>query len=251
MKFDLNNMSAQKLKDIGKDELPELASEVRQFLIDSISQTGGHIGANLGTVELSIALHYMFSSPDDAFVFDTGHIGYTHKIITGRAKMFGSLNTYGGMSRFVSRDESEHDFVEASHAGTSISLALGRALSLRNQELPNWSVAFIGDGSMAEGLALEALNHASVEPGIRMLIVLNDNGYAISPGFGAIHEYLKGRTTESSDNELLFTSLGYKVIGPVDGHSIEDLLAAISEAKESEKVCIIHAKTEKGKGKEA
>jgi len=231
-----------------RSALKPLADEIRQFLISSISETGGHIGANLGTVELSIALHYAFSSPDDAFVFDTGHTGYTHKILTGRIDKFKSLNTYGGMNRFVSRLESDHDFIEASHAGTSISIALGRALSLRNSGQPHWSVAFIGDGALSEGLALEALNHASVEKNIRLMIVINDNGYAISPGFGAIHQYLQSRELGTKQPETLFTSLGYKVIGPVDGHSIDQLLDAFEEAKASPQICVVHAKTEKGRG---
>ena len=121
----LNDINLNKLKEMNKNELIELSDEVRQFLIDSTSKTGGHIGANLGTVELSIALHYLFDSPNDVMVWDTGHTGYTHKILTGRLDKFKTLNTYGGMNRFVSRSESEHDFIEASHAGTSISVALG------------------------------------------------------------------------------------------------------------------------------
>ncbi|MHB1091323.1 1-deoxy-D-xylulose-5-phosphate synthase [Thiobacillus sp.] len=246
--MDVKTMTLGEFKDAPRSALKPLADEIRQFLISAISETGGHIGANLGTIELSIALHYAFTSPDDTFIFDTGHTGYTHKILTGRIDKFKTLNTYGGMNRFVSRFESEHDFIEASHAGTSISVALGRALSMRNNGLPHWSVAFIGDGALSEGLALEALNHASVEKDIRLMIVINDNGYAISPGFGAIHEYLQSRDLGTDQPDTLFTALGYKVIGPVDGHSIDDLLAAFEEAKASPQVCIVHARTEKGRG---
>ena len=214
----LKNIDIEKLKSMNTDEIKAAANNIREFLIDSNSKTGGHIGANLGTVELSLALHYVFNSPNDAIVWDTGHIGYTHKILTGRAKKFSTLNTYGGMNRFISRSESEHDFIEASHAGTSISVALGRAISLRNSGKDHWSIAVIGDGALAEGIALEALNHASVEKNIRLMIVLNDNGYAISPGFGAIHEYLQSRPIEGDHPDTLFTSLGYKAIGPIDGH---------------------------------
>ena len=154
------------------------------------------------------------------------------------------------MSRFVSRDESEHDFVEASHAGTSISLALGRAISMRNRGLPHWSVAFIGDGALAEGSALEALNHASVEENIRLLIVLNDNGYAISPGFGAIHDYLQDRHIGDVNPDTLFESLGYEVVGPIDGHSTSQILESLDQIKQSN-VCLLHAKTEKGRGLES
>jgi len=244
----LNAINLNKLKEMNKNELIELSDEVRQFLIDSTSKTGGHIGANLGTVELSIALHYLFDSPNDVMVWDTGHTGYTHKILTGRLDKFKTLNTYGGMNRFVSRSESEHDFIEASHAGTSISVALGRALSLRNKGKKEWSIAIIGDGALAEGIALEALNHASVEKNVNLMIVLNDNGYAISPGFGALHEYLQKRTIDTEKSDTLFTSLGYKVVGPVNGHSIDSLLQAFNEVKESKQVCIVHVKTEKGHG---
>jgi 1-deoxy-D-xylulose-5-phosphate synthase len=248
MAFDLNTFTLDQLRTSTRIELVSIAENIRRFLIESVSETGGHIGANLGTIELSIALHYAFSSPDDAFIFDTGHSGYTHKILTGRLDRFKTLNSYGGMSRFVSRNESEHDFVEASHAGTSISLALGRALSLRNQRHPHWTVAFIGDGALAEGLALEALNHASVEKDVRLLIVVNDNGYAISPGFGAIHNHLQARPLGTQGPDPLFSALGYKTLGPVDGHSIDALLDAIDEAKASSQVCVLHAKTEKGRG---
>ena len=250
LKIDLESLTPEQFRALNREDLPDFADQVRNFLISTISKTGGHIGANLGTIELSTCLHHCFNSPDDAFIFDTGHIGYTHKIITGRASSFDSLNTYGGMSRFVSRDESEHDFVEASHAGTSISLALGRAISMRNRGLPHWSVAFIGDGALAEGSALEALNHASVEENIRLLIVLNDNGYAISPGFGAIHDYLQDRSIGDVNSDTLFKSLGYEVVGPIDGHSTSQILESLDQIKQSSNVCLLHAKTEKGRGLE-
>lgn len=248
MHLNLQTLTLEEFRAAPRSSLAELSLDIRKFLIDSNAQTGGHIGANLGTVELSLALHYAFSSPDDAIIFDTGHSGYTHKILTGRLQRFKSLNSYGGMSRFLSREESVHDFVEASHAGTSISLALGRALSLRNQGIPYWSVALIGDGALAEGIALEALNHASVEKDVHLLIIINDNGYAISPGSGAIHEHLQSRSFEKPGQDPLFSALGYKTIGPVDGHSIDALLDAIDEAKSSSQLCVIHAKTEKGRG---
>jgi 1-deoxy-D-xylulose-5-phosphate synthase len=244
----LKNIDIEKLKSMNTDEIKAAANNIREFLIDSNSKTGGHIGANLGTVELSLALHYVFNSPNDAIVWDTGHTGYTHKILTGRAKNFSTLNTYGGMNRFISSSESEHDFIEASHAGTSISVALGRAISLRNSGKDHWSIAVIGDGALAEGVALEALNHASVEKNIRLMIVLNDNGYAISPGFGAIHEYLQSRPIEGDHPDTLFTSLGYKAIGPIDGHSITSLVSVFNKVTESDKVCLVHIKTEKGHG---
>jgi 1-deoxy-D-xylulose-5-phosphate synthase len=248
MNLDLGTMQLSEFKKLPPLSLKGLAAKIRKFLISTTSKTGGHIGANLGTVELSIAMHYVFSSPEDIFIFDTGHTGYTHKILTGRYKNFKTLNTYGGMNRFITNTESAHDFIEASHAGTSISVALGRALAMRNANKDCWTIAFIGDGALSEGLALEALNHASVEKNIRLIIVINDNGYAISPGFGAIHKYLQSRQIGTTQAETLFTSLGYKVIGPVDGHSVDDLLIAFEEAKNSRQICVVHAKTEKGKG---
>lgn len=246
--MNLNSMTLKDFKSLPRTSLRLVAERIREFLIKSISETGGHIGANLGTVELSIAMHYLFSSPDDAFIFDTGHSGYTHKILTGRLEKFSTLNTYGGMSRFITRDESEHDYIEASHAGTSISVAMGRAIAMRNRKEKNWTIAMIGDGALSEGLALEALNHASVERDLRLIIVINDNGYAISPGFGAIHNYLQSRKLGSNSPDVLFESLGYKVIGPIDGHDIDQLLDSFEKARDSDRVCIIHAKTEKGRG---
>lgn len=242
----INQISLTTLKACNLDELSDISATIRNFLINSISKTGGHIGANLGTVELSVALHYVFDSPDDAIIWDTGHQGYTHKILTGRTKKFCTLNTYGGMSRFITREESEHDIMSASHAGTSISVALGRALALRNSQAPHWSIAVIGDGALSEGLALEALTHASVEQDIRMIIVLNDNGYAISPGFGAIHECLNRAGNDTA--ESFFTTLGYNYIGSINGHIPVDIVNGLLHAKESKKVTVLHLKTEKGKG---
>ena len=148
----------------------------------------------------------MFDSPSDAFYFDTGHIGYTHKIITGRADLFSSLNTFGGMNRFITPEESEHDLVEVSHAGTAPSLALGTAISKSFRSDASFTVAVIGDGSLAEGVALEALNHASVEA-VNLLIVVNDNGFAISPGFGAIHADLNAAYNNSKPSKFSVTWL--------------------------------------------
>lgn len=236
------------LKSASPDELRDLADRVRAFLIDSTSKTGGHIGANLGTVELSIALHKVFDSPRDKIIWDTGHQGYTHKILTGRAGEFSSLDTYGGMNRFVSRTESEHDVIEASHAGTSISIALGIALSNRLARNGHYTIGVIGDGSLAEGLALEGLNHAAVEHGAGLILVLNDNGYAISPGFGAFHEYLETLTPGQTEPELLFSSLGLDYLGPFDGHDLDQVVDALRRARESNRVPLVHLKTRKGHG---
>ncbi len=231
------------LKDKSDDELNAFADEVRRFLIESVAETGGHIGANLGTVELSIALHSVFQTPADTIVWDTGHQGYTHKIITGRAQSFATLNTYGGMNRFVSRSESEHDPIEASHAGTAVSVGLGLALARARAGDEHWTIAVVGDGALAEGMTLEALNHAAVEK-TKLMVVINDNGYAISPGFGALHEALQSPARASG----LFTALGFEYTGPLDGHDISSMRAAILRARDAEKVPVLHVRTVKGFG---
>ncbi len=244
----LESLTPAKVKALPQDELPSLADAIRGFLLDNISQTGGHIGANLGTVELTIALHYVFDSPTDAILWDTGHQGYAHKIITGRAAMFPSLNTYGGMNRFVSCHESEHDVMEASHAGTSLSMALGMALARRMHGHPGWTIPIIGDGALCEGLALEALNHIAVEPDIKTALVVHDNGYAISPGFGALHNYLQSRPLGTTTPDTLFTALDYKALGPVDGHDVHALIDAFNRVRQEEQTMLVHVKTKKGYG---
>jgi 1-deoxy-D-xylulose-5-phosphate synthase len=246
--MNVDQLTPQRVKQLSISQLKAFADEIRLFLINNISATGGHIGANLGTVDVTIALHYVFNSPIDKLIWDTGHQGYTHKIITGRASMFPTLNCYGGMNRFISRAESEHDIIEASHAGTSISVALGIALAKRLKKDQNYVVAIIGDGALCEGLAFEALNHAAVEQGINLIVVLNDNGFAISPGFGAVHEYLENRRLDNNSPENLFTSLSLEYIGPVDGHNIEKMIHAFEQAKLSQRVPLVHVKTVKGYG---
>jgi 1-deoxy-D-xylulose-5-phosphate synthase len=245
---DLTTLTPARVKSASFPELNELAAKIRQFLIDSNAVTGGHIGANLGTIELSLALHRVFDSPGDRIIWDTGHQGYTHKIVTGRADRFPTLNTFGGMSRFVTKTESEHDIIEASHGGTSISVALGIALAKALAGDPRSAVAVIGDGSLAEGLALEGLNHAAVAPHTNLVIVLNDNGYAISPGFGGLHNYLQGLKPGSSEPERLFTALGLDYIGPIDGHDIEAVATALERAKASTQTPFVHVRTQKGHG---
>lgn len=236
--------SPQSIQSLSVSELEQLAANVRAFLLTNISETGGHIGANLGTVELSIALHAVFTSPSEPMIWDTGHQGYTHKLMTGRAGMFPSLNTYGGMSRFVTNTESEHDIVEASHAGTSISIASGMALARKLQGDTRRVVAIIGDSALAEGQALEALNHVAVED-CRLTIVINDNGYAISRGFGGLHEAFQSPNGKAKD---LLSAWGFDYIGPVDGHDIGALKAAFEQANSRAGVNIVHTKTIKGKG---
>jgi len=235
--------SPQQLRGRSVAELSQLADSVRHFLLDNISATGGHIGANLGTVELSIALHAVFDSPAEPIIWDTGHQGYTHKLLTGRAGLFASLNSYGGMNRFVTRSESEHDLIEASHAGTSISIAAGMALARRIEGDKRRVVAVIGDSALAEGMALEALNHIAVED-IELTLVINDNGYAISPGFGGLHEAMQSE----GQARTLFESWGLNYHGPVDGHDMDALLQAFNTARTEKGVNLIHVKTVKGQG---
>lgn len=232
------------LRQASIPQLEDLATQVREFLLDNISETGGHIGANLGTVELSIALHACFDSPTDQLLFDTGHQGYTHKLLTGRAHLFPTLNRYGGMNRFVTPTESRHDPIESSHAGTAISVGLGLALAKKLSGDPSYVVATVGDSAFVEGLSLEAFNHAVVED-TRLIVVVNDNGYAISPGFGGLHEALRDSGGRARN---FFESLGACYFGPIDGHSISEMTEALEAAKEADGLAVIHARTVKGKG---
>jgi len=230
------------LKDRSPEELQAFADQVRAFLIDRVARTGGHIGANLGTVELTIALHKVFHSPGDALVWDTGHQGYTHKIVTGRAGLFPTLNTYGGMNRFLTRSESVHDPIEASHAGTAVSIALGIALGRRLKGDPRKAIAVVGDGALAEGITFEALNHAAVA-GTNLIVVVNDNGYAISPGYGGLHEALQGGRAAP-----FFEALGFDYLGPVDGHDVGALVRTLAETRTCSRTPVVHVKTVKGHG---
>ncbi|MFO7772813.1 MAG: 1-deoxy-D-xylulose-5-phosphate synthase N-terminal domain-containing protein [Dehalococcoidia bacterium] len=169
----LESLSPERVKRFTAQDLVLLAAEMRQFLIETVSRTGGHIGANLGVVELTIALHYVFDSPRDCLVFDTGHQGYAHKLLTGRQGLFHTLNQWGGMNRFLTRQESEHDIIDATHAGTSLSIASGIAWARRLAGSPHPVVAVIGDGSMVEGLAFEGLNFVAGS-GLPSVGVLND-----------------------------------------------------------------------------
>jgi 1-deoxy-D-xylulose-5-phosphate synthase len=231
------------LRALDLDALARFAEDVRRFLLANVSVTGGHIGANLGTVELTLALHRVFDSPRDAILFDTGHQGYTHKIVTGRAHLFPTLDRAGGMNRFLTRTESEHDPIEASHAGTAVSIGLGLALAKKLTGDDTRVVAVVGDGSLAEGLTLEGLNHAAVER-TGLVLVLNDNGYAISPGFGALHEALRDATRARA----LFEALGIEYFGPVDGHDLRELVPALERARASGRLPLVHCRTVKGKG---
>ncbi len=275
----------QDIKPLSRRERDILAKDIRTFLIETISQTGGHLGSNLGIVELTIALHFHFNSPQDKLIFDVGHQGYVHKILTGRKHRFDQLRQYRGMSGFLKMNESEHDVWEAGHSSTSISAACGYALARDISEQDNHVVAIIGDGSMTNGMSLEALNHL-VEVQTKTIIILNDNEMSISSNVGFIDAILKNLETNDkykqtktkvreklsmsglgrnvtevisvtkrrvreeieSDAKTFFQVLGFDYIGEVDGHDFKQLDNALEQAKKCTQSVIVHVKTEKGKG---
>src|SRR5215468_4623217 len=207
------------LRRLAPDQLPALADEIRRLLIDSVCAAGGHLGPNLGTVELTIALHRVFSSPRDSIVFDTGHQAYTHKILTGRRDQFTALRKLGGLSGYPNRMESEHDLVENSHASTGLSYAEGIARARTLDRAPGHVVAVVGDGALTGGLAWEALNNLATSPG-RVIIVLNDNGRSYAPTVGGLADHLAALRQGRAGVPNLFESLGLTYLGPVDGHDI-------------------------------
>ena len=183
--------------------LEELADEIRAFLIEQVSQTGGHLGPNLGVVELTMAIHRVFDSPRDPIVFDTGHQSYVHKIITGRQDRFPTLRQRGGLSGYPSREESEHDWVENSHASTALSYAAGMARGLQQQGQSGTVVAFVGDGSLTGGMAWEALNNIAADEDLPLVIVVNDNGRSYTPTVGGLARHLAGLRTNPRYEQLL------------------------------------------------
>ena len=247
--LDLINSPAD-LKRLSVRELKMYADEIRCFLIETISKTGGHIGTNLGVVELTIGLHYVFSMPHDKIIFDTGHQGYTHKIITGRRDLFKTLNQPFGMSRFLTRMESSYDLIDASHAGTAVSIASGYALKKLLKKTTESIIAVVGDGALVEGMSSEALNYI-VEKFLPMIVVINDNGMSIPVNVGGIKNLFSGQNWEIK-SKYYFEGLGYQYLSVEDGHNIESLVKTFQEAKmlsENNSV-IVHVKTEKGKGLE-
>jgi len=238
------------LRPMSSAALDALAGEIREFLVEHVSAVGGHLGSNLGAVELTLALHRVFDSPSDPIVFDTGHQAYVHKIVTGRHDQFTTLRQYGGLSGYPSRAESEHDLVENSHASTSLAYADGmaKAFELRG-ETARSVVAVIGDGSLTGGMCWEALNNigASRRP---VVIVLNDNGRSYEPTVGVLADHL---TDLRADNPIaggltLFDNLGLLYLGPVDGHDIVALERTLAAAKTLARPVLVHVVTEKGKG---
>ena len=271
------------IKNLSKEEYPKLAEEIREFLINSISETGGHLGSNLGTVELTMALHLSLNLPEDKIIWDVGHQSYTHKLLTGRRDGFASLRKFGGMSGFPKRKESDCDAFDTGHSSTSISAGLGmvRARELSGQK--NTIVSVIGDGSLTGGMAYEAMNNAS-KMDTNFIIILNDNNMSISENVGGVSQYLNNiRTSESyldlkdsvyynliktkagesiaeriqraksSIKSLIvpgmfFEDMGLTYLGPVDGHDINALMKVIKEAKRCKRGVIVHVLTKKGKG---
>lgn len=273
------------LRKLDRMELQQVCNELRQFIIDCVSVNGGHFGASLGVVELTVALHYALNTPDDQLVWDVGHQAYGHKILTGRRKMFHTNRKSGGLSGFPNRDESPYDAFGVGHSSTSISAALGMAIASALQgETQRQHVAVIGDGAMTAGLPFEAMNHAGVS-NTNMLIILNDNNMSIDPNVGALKEYLTDITTSHTYNKLkddvwsllgklpyadfqrdmasklqaslkgliskssnLFEALGLRYFGPIDGHNVLKLVDTIRDLKDISGPKILHIKTVKGKG---
>ena len=228
-------------------ELRQLAGELRHFIINEVATKEGHLGAGLGVVELTIALHYVFNTPEDILVFDVGHQAYPHKLLTGRRERFATNRQWGGLSGFPSRKESEYDPFGTGHAGTSLSAVLGMATAAVLEE--NFSrkhVAVIGDASFVNGMALEALNQMG-DSKVNMLVVLNDNQIGIDPSTGAFRYYLE-RLAKGADKGSFFADLQIEYLGSYDGHSFEELIPVLSQARDFFGVQLVHIRTTKGKG---
>ena len=268
------------LRRLKRTELPRLAQELRSYLLESVSRTGGHLSSNLGTVELTVALHYVFNTPQDRLVWDVGHQTYPHKILTGRRERMPTLRQFGGLSGFPRRDESEYDTFGTAHSSTSISAALGMALAAKQKGEDRRAVAIIGDGAMSAGMAFEALNNAGVAD-CNLLVVLNDNDMSISPPVGALNRYLaqlmSGQFYAAAKNvgkqmlkaapplfELakrleshakgmvvpatLFENFGFNYIGPIDGHDLESLIPTLENIRHLKGPQFLHVVTKKGQG---
>jgi len=235
-----------RLKELPAAALPALAAEIRERLVSVVSRTGGHLGPNLGAVELTIAVHRVFDSPRDAIVWDTGHQAYVHKLLTGRQDLSG-LRQRGGLSGYPSRAESEHDLVENSHASTALSYAdgLAKAFALRDQR-ERAVVAVVGDGALTGGMCWEALNNIAAAPDRPVVILLNDNGRSYSPTIGALAANLAQLRDGSTRN--LFETLGLAYLGPVDGHDIGAVEAALRQARSVGRPVVVHCVTRKGQG---
>ena len=268
------------VRRLARADLPELAQQLRAYLLESVARTGGHLSSNLGTVELTVALHYVFNTPHDRLVWDVGHQTYPHKILTGRRERMSSLRQLGGLSGFPRREESEYDTFGTAHSSTSISAALGMALAAKQKGEERRAVAIIGDGAMSAGMAFEALNNAGVAD-CNVLVVLNDNDMSISPPVGALNRYLaqlmSGQFYAAAKNmgkqmlkaapplfELakrleshakgmvvpatLFENFGFNYIGPIDGHDLDSLIPTLENIRQLKGPQFLHVVTKKGQG---
>ncbi len=268
------------LRKLQRGDLPRLAADVRQCVLDNVSQTGGHLSSNLGTVELTVALHYVFNTPEDRIVWDVGHQTYPRKILTGRRERMPTLRQLGGLSGFPRRDESEYDTFGTAHSSTSISAALGMAIAARQKGESRHAIAVIGDGAMTAGMAFEAMNNAGIED-CKLLVILNDNDMSISPPVGALNRYLaqlmSGRFYSTAKNmgknvlkgapplfELakrfeqhakgmvvpatMFEQFGFNYIGPIDGHDLDSLIPTLENIKHLKGPQFLHVITKKGQG---
>ncbi|WP_029034447.1 1-deoxy-D-xylulose-5-phosphate synthase [Salinimicrobium terrae] len=237
------------LRKIAPEKLPQLAAELRKFIIEIVATKEGHLGASLGVVELTLALHYVFNTPQDLLVWDVGHQAYGHKILTGRRDNFHTNRQLGGISGFPKRNESEFDTFGVGHSSTSISAALGMAIASNlKEDLQKQHIAVIGDASIASGMAFEGLNHAGVTDA-NLLIILNDNAIGIDPSVGALKNYLtKARVGYKPKQDNIIEALNFKYFGPVDGHDLESLLSTLEELKKVEGPKFLHVITTKGKG---
>jgi 1-deoxy-D-xylulose-5-phosphate synthase len=277
--------SPHDLRKLSREELPALAQELRAFVLDSVSKTGGHLSSNLGTVELTIALHYVLNTPDDRLIWDVGHQSYPHKILTGRRDQMNTLRKLGGISGFPKRSESEYDTFGTAHSSTSISAATGMARASQTKGEKRVAVAVIGDGSMSAGMAFEALNNAGVYHDLPLIVILNDNDMAISPAVGALNRYLArlmsgkfyAKTKKGLDSFLsmapplrefakrleehakgmvvpgtIFEEFGFNYIGPIDGHDLDSLVPTLQNVRrlaiEGDGPQFLHVVTKKGQG---
>ena len=235
------------LRALRVEELPMLAQELRNFIIKIVASKEGHLGASLGVVELTIALHYVFQTPDDQLIWDVGHQAYGHKILTGRKAEFHTNRQYGGLSGFPKRSESPFDTFGTGHASTSISSALGMAIASQLKGLQKHHIAIIGDASIAGGMAFEGLNHAGVT-NANLLVILNDNAIGIDPSVGALKQYLTNVKKGQQKEDNIFEALNFEYSGPIDGHDLNALVQELERLKKVEGPKFLHVITTKGKG---
>ncbi|WP_233841151.1 1-deoxy-D-xylulose-5-phosphate synthase [Dyella sp. 2HG41-7] len=235
------------LRRVPDEELPAVADELRRYLIEAVASSGGHFGAGLGVVELTVALHYVFDTPHDRLIWDVGHQCYPHKILTGRRDRITTIKKKGGLAPFPRREESEYDTFGVGHSSTSISAALGMAIAAQRRGDTRKFVAVIGDGAMTAGMAFEALDHAG-DLGANLLVVLNDNGMSISENVGGLAKRLEKRDESVSVPSTMFEELGFDYTGPIDGHDVPKLLEILRTLKQQPGPQLLHVITTKGKG---